>query len=254
MPATTPKTEIRRAARQIVRNVSLYYVDLIRMPHMDLDQFTRERVVLRGLVEHLAPAAKSGRGVIILGAHSGNPELAVQGVISFGIHVLALTEPLDPPSLSRLLDRLRESKGHTFYPVGVAGVKQVVKSLRGGGVVALMGDRDIRGPKAALPFLDAETLMPTGPIEVALRTGAVVIPAFSRRSGKYVVEAHLGEPLRLERTGDLEKDARLGTLQFIERLERHLRTDPAQWAVLESIWDAPAESPRKGARVLGRTA
>jgi KDO2-lipid IV(A) lauroyltransferase len=77
--------------------------------------------------------------------------------------------------------------------------------------------------------------MPTGPFEVAVRTGAIVIPSFSyRRREKF--EALMEEPLDIKNTGDLEADARDGALQFLARFERHLRKEPGQWAVLERVW------------------
>jgi len=230
-------SQIDRWARGVFRNVTFYYADLFHMPHMDLDEFFQRRFVFHGFHEHVVPAVKEGKGVVLLSAHSGNPELAIQGLIPMGVKTLALTEPLQPLRLSRLVDRLRAAHGHTFAPVGLRGVKKVMQTLRQGGVVALMGDRDIEGPKALLPFFGVETLMPTGPLEVALRTGSPAIPCFNRRNPDGSIEAFIEEPLPIERTGDLERDAREGTLLYLRRLERFLRKEPGQWAVLERVWD-----------------
>lgn len=237
MPPDTSEREIAQKARRVFRNVALYYADLAHLPRMDIEAFFQKRLSFQGLEENLLPAIRRGQGVIILSGHFGNPELAVQGLIPVGVTVLALTEPQSPAKLSQMLDRIRGSKGHTFLPVSVGSVKQVIKTLRRGGVVALMGDRDIHGPKQRLPFCGADTLMPTGPIEVALRTGAVVVPCFCRRKDKYTFEAWMEEPLQLEHTQNMERDVRMGTLKFLERLERRIRGDPDQWVVLESIWD-----------------
>lgn len=237
VPADTPKHEIRRMARQIFRNVALYYVDMARMQYTDPRDLFDNRMEIHGLREILFPAIEEGKGVIMLSAHFGNPELAGQGLVAVGVKVFALTEPLEPPQLSRFLDRARSSLGLTFGPVNYANVKRVMKTLRSGGVVALMGDRDISGPKQLLPFFGKETWMPTGPIEVALRTGAAVVPSFSARRDHYIIEAYMEEPLELQKTGDFEADVRAGELAYLERLERRLRDDPGQWMVLESIWD-----------------
>jgi lauroyl/myristoyl acyltransferase len=96
-------------------------------------------------------------------------------------------------------------------------------------------------------------MIPTGPIEVALRTGATVIPSFCVRTEQGGVDAYLEEPLRLERTGDMDRDVRTNTLRFLARLERRLRDHPDQWVVLESIWDGvPASSERPPAAVEGK--
>jgi KDO2-lipid IV(A) lauroyltransferase len=249
MPAGTPKREMRAAARRIFRNVALYYGDLIRMPRMDIDDFIHHRLIFHGFQDNLQPAIDAGNGVILMSGHYGNPELAVQVLIPMGIRLFALTEPVKPLALSRLVNGFRSSTGHEFVPVSVGSVKTLMQRLRKGQVVALMSDRDIEGPKASLPFCGTHTMMPTGPIEVALRTGAAVVPAFSRRTGRHQLVGSLEKPLELQRTGDLQADIRVGTLRFLERLERHLREDPGQWLVLESIWEPPAEPPLETASV-----
>jgi KDO2-lipid IV(A) lauroyltransferase len=248
------KREVRAAAKRVFVNVAKYYVDLVRMPYMDLDDFYSKRFRYFGFDEHLLPAAEAGGGVVILSAHLGNPELAIQGMMPRGVKAFALTEPLQPERLHRFVDSLRASKGHEFAPVGFASVKRVIKVLREGGVVALMGDRDIEGPKALLPFFGEETLMPTGPIEVALRTGATLIPSFCFRTGSDGLEAHLLEPLEMQRSGDMERDVRTCALRFLALMEAHIRQHPDQWVVLESVWDGKPIASEREAAGVGETA
>ena len=242
-----PETEVRRTAKQVLRNVALYYADVAHLPRMDLRNFFEERFVFHGLDEYLRPAIAEGKGVIMLSAHYGNPELAVQPLAHLGIHVFALTEPVHP-RVTKLMDTFRASKGHTFGPVNRGNVKRVFQTLRRGGVVALMGDRDIQGPREALPFFGETTLMPTGPIEVGLRTGSPVLPCFGARKSKYVIEGWVEPPLELKRTGDTQADVIAATREYIERLERRLREDPGQWAVIERIWDGGAGDKKSEVR------
>jgi len=228
--------ELRALAREVFRNVALNYADVASLPHVNASDLLDKRLILHGIHEHFLPAAASGKGVVLITCHFGNPELVLQGLVGLGVSALALTEPLDPPRLSALLDKHRSSVGLEFVPVSVGSVKQVMKRLKQGGVVALTGDRDIEGPKQRIPFMGAETYMPTGPIEVALRTGAIVIPSFCLRRRERV-DAHAEPPLELERTGDMEADARRGEMLFLERFEKWLRKEPGQWAVLERVWD-----------------
>jgi KDO2-lipid IV(A) lauroyltransferase len=252
MGENTPVKNVHAAARAVFTNIAMYYVDLVRMPHMDLEHFFRHRLRDYGFDEYLLPAVATGQGVIVLSCHLGNPELAVQGMLPRGVATFALTEPLQPPRLHRLVDSLRASKGNSFAPVSFAGVRRAIQILRQGGVVALMGDRDIEGPRARLQFFGEEAMMPTGPIEVAMRTGAVVIPSFCLRNRHNGIDAHLEEPLELERTGDVEKDIRTNTLLFLGRMERRLREHPDQWAVLESIWDEAPDPPEPEPAALGK--
>ncbi len=236
-----PAGKLEAAAKQVFLNVALYYADLASLPRQNAKRLFEERFRIEGIEEHLVPALESKKGVVLLTSHFGNPELVLQGLLALGIQGFALTEPLEPPRLSKLMDEHRSSLGLQFAPVSVSNVKKVMQTLKKGGLVALTGDRDIEGPRARLPFFGVETWMPTGPIELALRTGAIVIPAFCyRRREKF--EGYAEEPLALERTGDMEADVRRGELLYLERFERHLREEPGQWAVLERIWDGQKEA------------
>jgi phosphatidylinositol dimannoside acyltransferase len=198
------------------------------------------------------------KGAIMLSAHYGNPEVVGQGMLPLGYSVFAVTEPIEPPKLARMMNEIRSSKGLVFRPVSVASAKTILKKLRSGGIVALMGDRDILGPRMKLPFFGEETWMPTGPIEAGLRTGVPMYPCFCRRIGRKKWEAWLEEPLRVASTEDFQADVRALALLYIDRLEWWLRKEPEQWGVLERIWDeqddaapAAAETERRSPLQVG---
>jgi len=238
-----PRSRLRRTAKAVFRNVAYYYADLAQLPRMNIDQFFRERLIYTGIEEYVRSNNEKGRGVVMLSAHVGNAEMAGQGLVPLNIPCFAVTEPVKPQRLSRMLNSIRRTHGVEFMPVGVPSAKRIVRTLRSGGTVALMGDRDIYGPRMLLPFFGEEAWMPTGPIEVALRTGAAIVPSFSSRRGRYVIEADAEEPIEIERTDDLEADVRTAMLRYILRLEARLRAEPEQWMVLERIWDADAGEP-----------
>ncbi len=240
-----PKSKVRKTARQVFRSVTYYYADFAHMPHMDLQQFFEKRLVFHNVRETLLPLLASGQGVVMLSAHIGNAELAMQGMIPLGAKMVAVTEPIEPPQLSRMMNRMRSSQGHEFLPVGFKGVKRLIKGLREGKALALMGDRDIEGPRMRLPFFGQETWMPTGPIELGLRTGSPIFPSFSYRNGRFGLEAWLEPAIEIERTDDFQADVRAAALQYIARLEVRLREHPGDWLVLERIWDDAAAKPER---------
>lgn len=242
MPTASPK-KLDRIAKQVFRNVAYYYAELAYLPRLDPRTFLENDLTLHGVRERLVPTIQSGQGAIMLSGHYGNPELVLQAVLPLGIRGFAVTEPVEPPALARMLNEIRSSHGVRFMPVGIPGVKQLLRTIREGGAVALMGDRDIEGPRMRLPFFGRETWMPTGPVEVALRTGAPIFPSFSVRRGKYKLEAWLEEPMQIERTDDFQADVRTMALMWIARYEDYLRREPHQWAVFERLWDDSPTGP-----------
>ena len=227
--------EVRRAAREVFRNAGRYYADLIHMPRLDMERFFREQLELDG-IEYLQAARDSGRGAVMVGTHFGNPEMSAQGLAGAGFFVFALTEPLQPPALSELTHWLRNYHGHEYRPVGFGTMKEAFRRLKRGGIVSILLDRDVGGIGVPMQFCGAETRIPLGAVNLALRTGADLIPAWAWRIHGYRFRARIGPPFELVRTGNFDEDVRANTERVLALFEEQLRSDPGQWAVLEPIW------------------
>ena len=227
--------DIARFARRCTENAGRYYADVIALHRMDINKFWRDDMEIDGL-NYLAEAATRGQGVIIASAHYANPEFAVQGLAAIGIRVFALVEPLDPPELGKLMRGLRTVHGHIYEPVGFGAIKDALTWLRNGGVTAILIDRDIQKRGIVLDFCGAPARFPTGAVDLALRTNAMLLPGWVRRVGGYKIHTRLGPPLEMIRTGNRDEDLRVNTAALLALFEKHLKQDPGQWSVLDRIW------------------
>jgi KDO2-lipid IV(A) lauroyltransferase len=227
--------EVRAMAREVFRNASRYYADMLYLPRLDVDTFLREQLDLSGL-EHLAAAREAGRGVVMVSAHYGNPEMAAQGLAAAGFPIFSITEPLVPKQLSDFTHWLRSQHGHDFQTLGFGAIKEAIKRLRSGGIVAILLDRDVTGTGEPMQFFGAETRIPLGAVELAMRTGADLMPSWASRIDGFRFHATIGPPMELVQTGDFEADLRTNAQRLLTLFEVQLRADPTQWAVLESIW------------------
>jgi lauroyl/myristoyl acyltransferase len=93
MGPAAPKSELRRASRDVFRNIARYYVDLITRPRLDTRRFYERRLNRYAIEENLLSPLKQGKGVILVSAHFGDAELVLQGLSHLGVRILALTEP-----------------------------------------------------------------------------------------------------------------------------------------------------------------
>jgi len=244
MGPATPKAELRRAARQVFRNTARYYIDLITRPRLDVQRFYERRVTHYGLEENLMATLARGKGVVLASGHFGDAEMVVHCLLPLGVKPLALTEPLEPPALSRLVHRLRSSAGLAFLPVSLSNVKTALRHVKTGGLVALMCDRDIEGRSLRVPFLGTPAGMPVGAVELAMRTGATIVPVFSHRRDGNRYEVFVEPPVELAHTGNAQADLETNVRHLLEAFEPHLRSDPGQWTVLEAVWeDGKTEQP-----------
>lgn len=239
-PGARP-AQLRRSVGGVFRQIARNYFDLVHLGYLGTGEL-ESRLRVHGR-ESLERALAQGRGVVVATAHLGSPELGVQGLARYGVPVTVLTEPLEPPALFRTVTRWRQSQGLEFVPTGVAGLKQALRRLREGGLVVVACDRDLQGAGARLPFLGELALCPTGAALLALKTGAVLLPAFSARSRGTALDIFIEPPLEPPAEGPLEERGLAATAQLLRVAERYIRRYPDQWYVLEPLWSdgAPAQ-------------
>ncbi len=233
------------AAREAFRNVARYYVDLIRIPRMNLNRTIGKEVRLHGL-ERLKSRLDSGQGVVVATAHFGNMELAVQVGAILGLDELVLAEPLHPPAFADLMRRLRATFDTRYEDVSFTTIMHAIRHLRGGGLLAIACDRDIQHNGELIEFFGVETRMPMGAAEIAARTGAALMPAYCRRAADKGFDIYFEEPLELTDTGNRKQDAFTNTRKLLACVEEWIAADPGQWMPLERIW--PADLPLKSSR------
>lgn len=223
-----------RDGRRVCQYIAQYYVDLSTLPALDLARFERENLefVNPQYIERLSTPGP----IIVVSAHTGNAELAIQAILSHGRRFVAIVEAQRPPEWASYLLRLRSAKGGTFYEAGFGGVRKGIEALERGDVLGLMGDRDIQGSGLPVELCGKTVRLPRGPWEIARRKKALVMPVFASRKRDDHFVVHLEEPFSVCVSDDPEADIREAAERWARLLERHLRRDPGQWVVLEDFW------------------
>ncbi|MBI4299799.1 MAG: lysophospholipid acyltransferase family protein [Chloroflexi bacterium] len=225
---------VRATARGVFKSLYRNYYDLFRIPRFDLKQF--DRILTIHGWEHVERATREGKGVILATAHLGNFDLVSQVAITRSTKITALVESLLSPRTFRLVHSLRASRGLDFVPASFGGIRKAIEALRRGEAVAIACDRDLQRTGIPVDFFGAETTLPSGAIELALRTGATVLPAFSVRKPRGRFEVYVEPPLELVGTGDLKRDVRLGMERLVAVMGRYIAANADQWVVFEPIW------------------
>ena len=237
-----PAGIVDRAVLGAFRTSAYNYVDMFRIPLVSPQALLARTTVHHG--ERMLDAWQAGKGVIVVTAHFGNFDLLAQASQAYDIPVVALAEKLNPPELYDFIVGLRASHGLRIVPVDKGALREVVRTLKTGGVLAMAGDRDLQGRGVPTPFFDAEAPLPAGPVELAVDTGAVLLPTFGirRPGGRY--EIFYEEPLALQRQRTPEAGAHNRRL-LAAVMERFIGAQPDQWMVFEPIWKTPAEPVEK---------
>ena len=79
-------------------------------------------------------------------------------------------------------------------------------------------------------------LLPAGPVTLALRLGAPLVPVRTERLSDNRALVVVYPPVVLTRSGDLARDVQVGTQQVAHILEEMIRQTPEQWILLQPVW------------------
>ena len=128
-------------------------------------------------LEYLYDAKAKGLGTIIALPHIGSWEWGGSYLNSLGLGMTAVAEDLEPPELFEWFKAKRESIGIRIEPLDEHAGTVLLQTLKDGGVIGLLCDRDIQGNGIEVEFFGERVRLPAGPATLALRTGATLVAA-----------------------------------------------------------------------------
>ncbi len=223
---------LKQAVRDVLRNVAKNYFDLIKIPHMKLNDI-ESCITVHGW-HNLEDALKKGKGVILVTAHLGSFDIAAQIFAVRSIKTTVLVEPLEPSSLLRHVTALRESHGVAFVPAQPGVLEVLIQSLHRGEAVLLACDRDIAENGLKSNFFGEETTLPVAAVRVAMRTGAAVVPVFNLRRGDGRYDVYFEPAINVIPTGNGAVARNIEQVAHV--MEKYIKSCPEQWVVLSPIW------------------
>jgi len=224
-------------ARKTFQYFGKYLADFIRFRKLT-PEGVRESVSIQGL-EHLEAIRDSKRGALMLTAHYGNWELGGAFIASMGIPINAVVRPVPSPSLERIFHFFRKQRGMKVIPLAHAGVG-IMKALRRGEVVALVGDRDFTGNGRPWKFFGRETSLPRGAAWFAHRTGLPVYLGFATRAPDDTFILRIHPPIDPAAAGSEEAIQE----KIVAIMEETIARDPCQWFIFDPFWPNELEDHR----------
>ncbi len=231
-PAKTP-ADCRALARAVFAHFGAALLELLAFTALSHERM-RELVEIDG-ADHLRRAHERGRGVLLFTGHYGYWEIhaIVQALAFQPMSVLA--RPLDNPLLDRMLEEVRTSTGNTvIYRQGA--IRKVLRALADNRGVAILIDQHLHGADAVqVQFFGRPAATTSALAALALRTGAVVIPAFAMPlpGGRYrfVYESAVEPP-----HPDAPDAIPVFTQRCTEVLETYVRRHPELWLWMHRRW------------------
>lgn len=246
-PTVAPDPDlVARWVRRSFRAYARYWVEGARLPAAGQAEVCRRMFIERGY-EHLQQGMAAGRGVVMVLPHVGSWEWGGAFLAADGYPMTSVAERVEPPALFEWFLAQRRAMGLTIVPMGGDSGGTVLRTLRAGGLVGLLCDRDIGGNGVKVELFGEATTLPAGPATLALRTGATLLAAAVYSGPGRSHTGVVSRPLDTTRTGPLRADVARVTQDIAHELERLIRRAPEQWHLYQPNWPTdPVPGPAAG--------
>jgi Kdo2-lipid IVA lauroyltransferase/acyltransferase len=240
-----------RLAYRLFWNFSRFLVAYTEMKNLDPDRFRDHLLPVEESHDCMDRLVQEGKGAIIVTMHLGHWDMGLKLLTArhqLPVHVVMLTE--DPEEVTRYADEARADPQIRVHQSGedpLLGV-ELMLALKRGELVALQADRPVGRYVRRVPFFGAAAPLPAGPVQLAMATGAPLVPAFVLldRGGRFQVRLLPAMYFSRAAAGGEEQALREGLLRVAKMMESAVARNPDQWFNFYDVW--PEERLSGGGR------
>jgi KDO2-lipid IV(A) lauroyltransferase len=204
---------------------------------MDRPKRLKERVRIIGQ-DNLENALKKGKGVILVSAHFGNFPLMLARLSLEGYKVGGIMRPMRDTRVEKLFEKKRRRlKIKTIYSQPrKTCVHNTIRSLSGNEIVFIPIDQNFGSGGVFVNFFGRKAATATGPVVLAQRTKATLIPCFIIRQPDDTHKIVFEPPFTLKEGTTSEETVTLNIQRLTDIIEWYIRRYPAEWGWIHRRW------------------
>lgn len=178
-----PAAERMQLAKRSLRETGKLAAEILVIRQRDIAWLQKRIVAVHG-EEHMKNEIAKGKGVIFLAPHLGNWEVLSLLLPLYG-ELTALYQPPRQAFLEPVIKKAREKTGATLVPTNRRGIASLLKSLREGGITAVLPDQNpAKGNGEFAPFFSIPAYTMTSVHGFVERSESAVIYGFVKRVAK----------------------------------------------------------------------
>jgi phosphatidylinositol dimannoside acyltransferase len=229
--------EVRALVEEAFKSYARYWLETFRLVR-EGREFFLERFFCKN-EHHLDEVLGRGKGVVVVVGHLGNWDAAGAWVGARGNRLVTVAEVLRPRRMFEFFADHRARLGMTIFAAERGATIKLIKAVEEGAIVAILGDRDLKGRGPEVEFFGEGVTLPAGPASVALRAGVPLLVAgvygILQSDGRRGWEAEISAPIELpeSRGPDAVKEV---TQQVARHLEEFIARRPEEWHVFQPFW------------------
>ncbi len=217
-------------AREGVRSYLRYWCEAFRLPAWPIDDLVaRTRTVDE---QRLREPYAEGRGIVVALPHQANWDWAGAWACATGMPLMTVAERLRPVRLYDRFVEFRAGLGMRILPIdgGPPTLPVLAESLRAGGFVCLLADRDLSRSAVDVTLCGEAARMPSGPARLARDTGAALVPA---------TLAYRGRELEITFHPEVDpRDDAVAMQTVADAFTAGFRADPQDWHMMQRVFTA----------------
>ncbi len=201
---------------------------------------TKERLIgeIEGPVQDGGWVEKSRRENqpwILVTGHIGNWEWVGSYLCTMGTPILAVVKPMHNSRVDEMVVAYRERFG-----VGITRTDQssrsLVKQIRSGGVVGIIGDQDAGRRGIFVPFFDHPASTAQGAAWLSYRLNVPIVPVWTTRAADGRHRIKMSEPIWPDPNAEKDAEILRLTVRHTQWLEDAIRQTPAQYFWVHRRW------------------
>ncbi len=228
---------VRHLARRIYATYAQFIIELMRLPRLPASEPAR---LVRGAQEQgdesffalFERYRAAGRGMIVVSAHIGSIDMMAGSMAYRGLPCYGVADDSAYPELFEAINEQRRRWGIQVIPW--KNLRRTFKALRDGGIVGLVVDWGYRAEDVPVKLFGDWATLPAGPVMLAARTNAPIVPVVCRRMPDGFYEARHYEPIEV--AGYSPAETLRVTRLIATAVEDMIATAPDQWYSFKPIW------------------
>ncbi|MCZ8335609.1 MAG: lysophospholipid acyltransferase family protein [Rhodobacteraceae bacterium] len=221
-----PEADRARLEREVPRSIGRTLAELYSGPDF-VARVASEPLQGPG-VPALEQAFRTRRPVLLVTGHLGNYDAIRGGLIARGYPVGGLYRPMDNAFFNEHYVAAISRIGTPLFPRGRKGLAEMIRFLKGGGMVGVVLDQSM-GDGAVLSFFGQPALTSLSPAEMALRYDALVLPTYGLRRPDGGFDLWIEAPIP-------HTTAEAMTQALNDSLEAQVRAHMDQWLWTHRRW------------------
>jgi KDO2-lipid IV(A) lauroyltransferase len=234
------EAERERIARASLVHLGWLTAEVITVPRWR-DRLEGYVGLAPGTEEILRSALARGKGLLYVTGHVGNWELMAQRVPRVGPWPAAsIAKATIHPRVNVLIEKSRRAGGvETLWRESPSTARAMIRAFRRNALLGILIDQDTNVQGVFVPFFGRPAYTPRAAADLAIRFGAPVVVATSRRRGPKPGDGHEISTVEIPydpRPADVEAEAIRLTAACTAALEDAIRKNPVEWVWMHERW------------------